>query len=472
MKLAKNWILLKVRFGFTLNWANSEKIVTSFDFTQHHFDRLTFLVLTNCHMFFPFPDCSIAFDTKRTLFKHIREVHKREPSLCAFTCGHCNSIFTTSKNLLRRLRNVHKFRKTIGCIACPKIFGHESTLCNPRAAEHSTLSSSIFVNEIEWASVPQVSKVVSALNSHFKILRLDVQEEGVDPFAFMMSHRSDIALLIDKKITNQKISRVGLCIQAVHLKPLDGENFSPCFSTRLKSVVESIDECNLNELVDQILRQLNVFCSGGSGWVLDKFLSMDNKVCKTRSLAGSSFIPTPTKLARFRHSLPNIKNLSDNFCFIYCILAFLYPCSQKWRRSSNYSDKFDRLVFDWSSLPMNFRDIPKFEGNNSLAITVLSLDDESSLFCCHRSKLKGNFRKVFLLLLTDGLNSRYCLITNFQNLMHKLCRSIGKAENGRRTNFWVKCIQSIGKNKYADQIRLCEDNQPLRIVMPSEELKL
>ena len=33
-------------------------------------------------------------------------------------------------------------------------------------------------------------------------------------------------------------------------------------------------------------------------------------------------------------------------------------------------------------------------------------------------------------------------------------------------------MQAIGKNKNADQIRLCEDNHPLRIVMPSEELKL
>ena len=123
-------------------------------------------------------------------------------------------------------------------------------------------------------------------------------------------------------------------------------------------------------------------------------------------------------------------------------------------------------------MPKKLRDIPKFGTNNSLAITVLSLDDEGSLFCCHQSKLKGNFRKVFLLLLTDRLNSHYCLITNFQNLMHKLCRSLGKAEKGRRTNFCVNCMQSIGKNKYADHIRLCEENQPLRIVMPSEELKL
>ena len=200
---------MKVRFGFTVNWANFEKITANSDFTQHHFDRLTFLVSTNCYMFFPCPDCGIAFDTKRTLFKHIREVHKREPSLRAFTCGHCNSFITTSKNLLRHLQKVHIFKKTFRCIACPKIFGHELKLYNHRAAEHSTLSSSTFVNEIDWASVPQVLEVVSAVNSHFKILRLDLQQERVDPFACMMSNRSDNALLIDKEITNQGISPVG-----------------------------------------------------------------------------------------------------------------------------------------------------------------------------------------------------------------------------------------------------------------------
>ena len=464
--------ILEARLGSTINWAIFKKIATSFDFAQRHFDRLTFLVLTNCYMIFPCPDCGIAFDTKRTLFKHIHEFHKREPSLRAFTCGHCNSFFSTSKHLLRHLRNVHELKKTIGCNAFPKNFGHESTLSNHRAAEHSTLSSSTFFNEIKWASAAQVSKVVSALNSVFKILQLDVQQEEVDPFAFMMSNRSVIALLIDKEITNQGLSRVGLCIQVVISKLLDGKNVSPYFLTRLLRVVESIDECDLNEMVDQLLRQLNVFCSAGSGWVHENILSLDIKVCKTRSLAGSSFILTPTKLARFRYSLLNIKNLSEKFCFIYCILAFLYPCSKIESDHTTIVKNLIDLFPTDSFRPMKLREIPKFETNNSLAITVLSLDDDGSLFCCHRSKLKGNFRKLFLLPLTDELNFHYCLIMSFQNLLHKLCQSLRKAEKGRRTNFCVNCLQSIGKNKYTDHIRLCEDNQPLQIVMPSEELKL
>ena len=45
---------MKVQLGVIIIWDSFEKIATSFDFTQHHFDRLTFdVVLTNCEMFFP-----------------------------------------------------------------------------------------------------------------------------------------------------------------------------------------------------------------------------------------------------------------------------------------------------------------------------------------------------------------------------------------------------------------------------------
>ena len=237
-------------------------------------------------------------------------------------------------------------------------------------------------------------------------------------------------------------------------------------------VVESIDDEDFDELVDQVLRQLNVFCSGGSGWVLEKLICLDIKICKTKSLAGSSYLLTPAKLSSLRLSLLNIKNLFDNFCFIYCILAFLYLCRQNRERPSMYKDKFHRLIFDKSAMPMNLSDIAQFENKTQLSITVFNFDEKESLTCCHRSKVESKIRKVFLLLLTDGLNSHYCLITNFQHFMHTLCRSPRKTMKGPQTKFCVNCMKSIGKVKYRDHVRLCEDNQLLRILIPNEDLKL
>ena len=56
--------------------------------------------------------------------------------------------------------------------------------------------------------------------------------------------------------------------------------------------------------------------------------------------------------------------------------------------------------------------------------------------------------------------------------MHKVCRSPKRAAKGPITKFCVNCMQSIGKLKFTEHARLCDDNLPLRIVMPSVHLKL
>ena len=115
--------------------------------------------------------------------------------------------------MLRHLRNAHKFRKTNHCNKCLRILGHESTLYNHRALENSSASSSTFVSEIEWASVGQISKVVSALYSFFRIVRLEVQQQGSNPSAFMMRNRSNFAVLIDREIAKNQITRVSFAFK-------------------------------------------------------------------------------------------------------------------------------------------------------------------------------------------------------------------------------------------------------------------
>ena len=216
-------------------------------------------------------------------------------------------------------------------------------------------------------SLPQVSKTVASLKAHFKILKLDVQQKIVDPMSFVMKKCANTAALIDSEITNQGISRVGLCLQVKLLKPLDADTLFTHFSSRLMRVVESIDDEKFDELLDQVLRQLNVCFPGGSSWVLEKLICLDIKFCKTNLLAGSCYLPIPAKLFSLRRSSLIIRNLFDNFCFIYCLLAFLYPPKQNHGRPSMYKDKFNRLILEKSSMPMELSDIAPFEKKNQLS---------------------------------------------------------------------------------------------------------
>ena len=166
---------------------------------------------------------------------------------------------------------------------------------------------------------------LSASNSHFKFLRLDVQTESVDPLAFIWINRANIRVFIDQEIINQGISRVGLCLKKL---------YHPTSH--------------------------HVWC---------ELLGRSTTQTLT-SLAGTSYLPTPAKLEGMRKCLLNIKNSFDNFRFIYSIVAYLFPRSKNGERPSQYHDKFHRLIFSESLMPLKGRHIARFESDNNLFITL------------------------------------------------------------------------------------------------------
>ena len=86
-----------------------------------------------------------------------------------------------------------------------------------------------------------------------------------------------------------------------------------------------LDEDDFNNFVEQLISQLNVYCSGGSGWVVETLLAVEVKVAAPVRESGSSFIPTPAILRGLTRSILNVKNKKDEMCFLYLVLAALYP---------------------------------------------------------------------------------------------------------------------------------------------------
>ena len=123
------------------------------------------------------------------------------------------------------------------------------------------------------------------------------------------------------------MTRVGLCMQVKMVKPLTGETTELLFNTVLISLAQVVAEDDVNNLIDQIITQFNIFSSGASGWIVEKLLQVDIKTNKTPRLGGSSCIPTPPDLcARIsRHCILNNRKLYDNYCFLYSVAAALFP---------------------------------------------------------------------------------------------------------------------------------------------------
>ena len=269
------------------------------------------------------------FTNKKLLNWHIRRVQKTEPNESdrSFSCGHCETQFTRVTSVLRHLRLQHNFLEKYRCQECARIFDTNASLQEHSTENHGTISvQQSETNPGDWG-IPALVTTSSAMNSYFNIHRFDFTSQTVDPFAFLIGHIGEIISFINDKLSNVHMTRVGLCMQVKMVKPLTRETAEPFLSTVLLSLAQFVTEDDVYNLTDQIITQLNIFSTGGSGWIVETPLQFDIKTSKTPRLGGSSYIPTPPDLcARIpRHCILNIRNLYDNYCFLYSVAAALFP---------------------------------------------------------------------------------------------------------------------------------------------------
>ena len=350
-------------------------------------------------------DCNKRFDTKRHLYKHVRLVQKKDPIPRNFECGHCHQIFTRLNNLVRHSRSFHKFSSNFQCRVCAQVFGSQSSLKNHNDFCHLKLGK----KDVHSAPIrtPVLFFLESAsVNSHFQIFRIDLAEDLVDPFAFLLDNKDHLKTFLVEKIQGQGHSRMGLCVQVQLMKTLNEQSVTPYFNSSLLRVVGIIDDDDWFETIEQVICQINIFCTGWSGWVVQKLINVDLKVCKGRSLYASSYNPTPPKMKKLKQSLLNIKNVNDDVCFLYCVAAALFPVTHNRCRSNKYSSRLPELIFDPSNLPMEIEHIPKFEHANNLSITVFHYREDGVLTTCYWGKRRENvWKKTNLVLLTNAETS-------------------------------------------------------------------
>ena len=109
----------------------------------------------------------------------------------------------------------------------------------------------------------------------------------------------------------------------------------------------------------------------GSGFVLNGIINVIMEVYKVNDIQVSSWVELPEKYKNTK-SIINIKN-DDQFCFLWCILAHLFPVEDNKNRTSNYSMHTNKLILNGLEFPMKIKDIPKFENLNNLNVNVFEL---------------------------------------------------------------------------------------------------
>ena len=129
-----------------------------------------------------------------------------------------------------------------------------------------------------------------------------------------------------------------------------------------------IDNINITFPLEHQIQQQEM---KDSGWRFDKLYSMTIYFYKTNEMNGSNYVKIPLR----SNAILNVEN-NDKYCFVWSVLAWLYPCNNNHpNRVSNYKKYFDELNiqdFDFSN-GFKCSNVHKFNSLNNLSVNIFEL---------------------------------------------------------------------------------------------------
>ena len=130
------------------------------------------------------------------------------------------------------------------------------------------------------------------------------------------------------------------------IREIDGDisRVPTYFATDVQTINEGQD-LDIEAIVANLNTQLDSWCGRWSGFALERITRFVISITKYRPLQGSgpnstgTYIPTP-KFIQNKMCAINVQN-SDDRCFVWSVLAALYPSKNNQNKVSTYSKYVD-----------------------------------------------------------------------------------------------------------------------------------
>ena len=155
------------------------------------------------------------------------------------------------------------------------------------------------------------------MKSKFRIHRLKLDDSGV------LEPSNYLSLVLDKNISfvnallrERSNLKPGMSIAVRQEKPMESEAVETFFnSPKCRIAGELTTEDEYMQQIDALMTQLNVFATGGSGWVVETMKQLKIKTAACGNVTRGSFMEKPPILKALKRSIVNVVDERDNFCF-------------------------------------------------------------------------------------------------------------------------------------------------------------
>ena len=290
------------------------------------------------------------------------------------------------------------------------------------------------------------------------------KDERNDVILFLENKKRYITKFLTKQLRQKKAIKWYLTLQVKFVKinkSNEQAEAKPYFRNKcMSSFNKSIIKKQVTLTISVLLNKFAEWIRDGSGWILAEVLALDINVAKYQPLKGKSYFKLPTHLKRKR-AVINVQN-KDKYCFLWCILAALYPAKIHPERISHYKKYFNTLNTTGISFPMQVNNVSKFERRNNLCVNVYEYTKEN-IYPLYVSRVKNfeNKKKVHLLLVKNGNKHHYCLIKSLSRLFRE------QSGHTNRRYYCDFCLHGFTKNRLLQQHNyLCRRKEPQRVKLP------
>ncbi|GFW57238.1 uncharacterized protein TNCV_541521 [Trichonephila clavipes] len=155
-----------------------------------------------------------------------------------------------------------------------------------------------------------------------------------------------------------------------------------------------------------------------SGWTLDEILRLEVRTNRYSSFRGSSsFLEVPKQIAETK-AIINVINKKDSQCFMWSILAVLYPNTSNPNKTSSYVPHLNKLNFDGISFPTPLNEVKKFSKMNDIGINIYSFEEYLKIFPLLISDIVCE-KHIDLPYVKNGEFGHDCFIKSLSRLVSK-----------------------------------------------------
>ncbi|GFV78656.1 c2H2-type domain-containing protein [Trichonephila clavipes] len=201
-----------------------------------------------------------------------------------------------------------------------------------------------------------------AFQKAYKTFNLPNNDSSLGIKEFLLLRKEETIFIFRNELETYKALKVSKWVHCIYSKATDAGKMikNVEFKTPNNEVLQETNLARLyDDMSEKIVKESEDFEGRDSGWTLDEILRLEVRTNRYSPFRGSSsFIEVPKQIAETK-AIINVINKKDSQCFMWSILAALYPNTSNPNKTSSYVPHLNKLNFDGISFPTPLNELSR-----------------------------------------------------------------------------------------------------------------